>query len=550
MKRAFTIVWGLAFLLVCLPAMAETVSGPGYAGGSVGSYTYDPYTGQASVQWSTAYGVNPYGNPATTTTTATETRGQMGVMINSHNETANGRSYAAGGSTDASSYSDDCREEVTEEVNTATSSIDVCGTSEFFLEAWTESAHTSVDIAEAAGKIEVLHAAANAEGDQAQVSFMATEVRDYFGGAAADADIAKAGHEFGAGENVSAVSEAQNAQGDMASSSIEADELSDFEQWAGVGAWSGGVQTGLRFGAGGNVTAVSETQNAQGDMASSSIEAAQLSDFKQGVKAWDDRVKTWQNFGAGENVTAVGEAQNVEGDRVSASIEADQLSDFEQWAGVRAWGTGVQSGQRFVAGENVNAAVEAQSVAGEMASTTIKADQLSDFDQYAGIGTWWSDRVSTGLNFSAGENVTAVSKAQDAAGDMASTSIEADQLSVFHQYALTGNYGIGDGVYTGQRFESGANVTAVGESQNAEGGRASSSIEAEELDDFAQYTETTTDWAHTWQEFSDGVNVTAVVAAQNAQGDWDNASATGDYSGFRQWANAWADNVNAGQDWN
>ena len=231
MKKAFAIAVGLAFLLVCMPAMAETVSGPGYAAGSVGSYTYDPYTGQVDVQWSTAYGVNPYGNPATTTTTATETRGGMGIMINSHNETANGRSFSAGQTTDASRYSDACRENVTEEVNVAGSDVATCGPSQFFLETWSESAHSQVGI-DYADQVEANHWASNAEGDTANASFTASSVADYLGGAVADAGMAQVGQEVAIAADVSAEATAANAAGMTATVTFEGDTVVDLEQQA------------------------------------------------------------------------------------------------------------------------------------------------------------------------------------------------------------------------------------------------------------------------------------------------------------------------------
>ena len=454
MKKILTIALGLAFLLLwAMPAMAETVSGPGYAAGSVGSYSYDPYTGQANVQWSTAYGVNPYGDPATTTTTATETRNGTGVRIDSSNQTANGRSYSAGGSTDASSYSDDCREEVTEEVNTASSSVDVCGTSDFFLEAATgnalgfflnvskASAQTLVGFEEALGKIGILHVASNSEGSHVQLSFMATEVNDYLGGGYADASVAKAGQYISFSRNVTMAISAGNAAGFSASVSIEADMLVDADM--GFYALADSLHGGQSFGAGTNVTAFSKTQNATGEMASLSIEAARLADFGQGADASEDLAHSGLSFDAGTNVAVVGEAQNAVGYKASLSIEAAQFSDFG--FGVRAWADGVKTGLGAGSGINVAGVSQAQTAGGEQASTSFEADQLTDFGQWAGVRAW-NGYVQTGVEFDAGENVTAVTQAQNAQGDSDSASATTGNYSDFIQWADAWP----DNVYVGQ----------------------------------------------------------------------------------------------------
>ena len=348
MKKVFTIVLCMAFLLLCgIPAMAQTVEGPGYAAGSVGQYTYDPYTGQVDVSWSTAYGVNVYGNPATTTTTANVTRGTRGVLINSRNETANGRSYSSGQTTDGSRYSNACRTEVTEEVNVAASDVDICGTSEFYLEAWAESAHTEVGIAQADGSIEVNHSAYNAGDSSAEATFTATSVTDYEGGAFADADIAQVGQEVGMAADVFASAMAENGEGYMASVTFEGDSVVDLEQQATAAddEVEAVQEAGLATATAGtdNVVTFTNTASADGHEVTTTTSATLVTGYNGSAAAASgtfnlnpalDITGSWvgvasvQSFGLAEDVTATTVADSAGGNHAESSTTAIFMTDY------------------------------------------------------------------------------------------------------------------------------------------------------------------------------------------------------------------------------
>lgn len=346
MKKVFALSLGLAFLLLCgIPAMAQTVEGPGYAAGSVGQYTYDPYTGQVDVSWSTAYGVNVYGNPATTTTTATVTRGNLGVLINSRNETDNGRSYASGQTTDASRYTTNpCRTEVAEEVNVAASDVDICGTSVFFLEAWSESAHTAVGIAQADGDIEVNHSASNAAGSAAAATFEATSVTDYEGGAFADADIAQVGQEVGMAADVFAQAMAENGAGFTASVTFEGDSVVELEQQAtaavdeveadqeaDIATFATFTNTSAAGGHTATTTAAGHLIINYNGNAWAATESVDLNPAHDWVEERTEAGST-QAFDLAENVTATSTAASQGGNSAESSTTAELLLDYRSGA--------------------------------------------------------------------------------------------------------------------------------------------------------------------------------------------------------------------------
>ena len=343
-KKVFTIALSMAFLLLCsMPALAETVEGQGYAAGSVGSVQYDPYTGQSDVQWSTSYGINPYGNPATTTTTATETA--TGVRIDSSNATPNGYSYSAGQATDSTRYSDVTRTIVTEEEQYASADVEVAGSSEFFLEAVADSAAANVGIAQAQGVISVNLDAFNTDGDSASAWLRATSVDDYAGGAeAVNFDTTSVFQGAAAATDVEAGASATNHDGWTASVEAAADLLQGFEQAAVAN--DDGVLAEQSAGVGVFAT-FTNSASADGFSASTTTSGHQVVGYNGGAGAagdsWDLNpvhdvsgnwiaVGAYQNYDLGEFVTSTNTATSAAGNSATNSIEAVRVEGYDGFA--------------------------------------------------------------------------------------------------------------------------------------------------------------------------------------------------------------------------
>lgn len=340
-KKLFAIALGMAFLLLCsMPALAETVEGPGYAAGSVGSYTYDPYTGQSDVQWATSYGINPYGNPATTTTTASETA--TGVRIDSSNATPNGYSYAGGMATDSTRYSDVTRTIVTEALQTASADVEVAGSSDFFLEAVADSAAANVGIAQAQGVISVNLNAENSAGDSAGAWLRASSVNDYAGGALAENfDTTSVFQGAAQATDVEAGASAENRDGWTASVEAAAARLVGFEQ--GAVANGAGVEAAQSADVGEFAT-FTNAASADGFEASTTSSGHLIVGYNGGAGAagdsWDLNpvhdvsgnwiaVGAYQNYDVGEFVASTNTATSAAGNSATNSIEAVRVENYD-----------------------------------------------------------------------------------------------------------------------------------------------------------------------------------------------------------------------------